>query len=534
MRTEVYINDLLIDLDEESTVAATYGNISFGELNKRKGVKSNSWSAPFSQRNKSVFESCELVGSFSAIPYRKNLIRVEIDGVIAFEGFCNVYESNENYEIQSYAGPADFYSIISNTKLVELDLSAYSHVWNEMSIRNSWTATSGYVYAFVSYGKEDTGGYNKYPVRNIVQPDYLLPQIFFSTVIRAIAAYAGYEISGDVLSNDRFLKHVIVPNKFPLPITYGQTFDLALLLPDMMQSKVWLDFANIYGLQFDIDDSTKQIKCTFIDDLLFNEPEEWTEKVDNSEKQKTTYKLDAYGQLSYLKFKSDADTDANGCSIDYEAEIPIDDQTLDPEEDIYKSDFYLIQNDSYPFQKYLPTTRTFIEKKDIAFYGVWDPTIDYFFADYFSTYVWRNGTYYVLLQNTTVAHEDPVSTPTFWQPKAEKDIWEVKSRPMYGILRIDVSSPMTVAFSEPANVNRVIFADDLAWPVSYERHYRVFRRIINRTKVTDKLIKLNYADINQLRFDKLKHIYNELYILQEVTQFKLNQPDSTICKFIRL
>jgi hypothetical protein len=536
VRTEVYINDQLIDLSDESDVTATYGNISFGELSKRKGVKSNTWNAPFSQRNKLVFESCELSSSNSVIPYRKSTIRVEIDGVIAFEGFCFVDESGDNYEVQSFAGATDFYSLINKAKLTELNLSAYSNVWNEQSIRNSWSATEGYVYAFVSYGKEnDTGGANNYPVNSVISPDYLLPQIFFSTVVKAIAIDAGYNLTGDVIIDDRFKRHVIIANNFPLPITYGSTFNIATLLPDLTQSKVWLDFANIYGLQFDIDDATKEIRATYIDDLLFNEPEEWTEKVDRSERSKTKYKLDSYGQSSFLRFKSDSSTDANACSVDYAKIVLIDDTTLDPEADIYKSEFYLIQNESYPLQQdYLPTTKTFLPKKDVAFFGVWDGTINYFFADYFSTYVWRNGTYYVLLQNTTVAHEDPISSPAFWQPKLEKDLWETKSRPMYGILVVDLYSPMTVAFDTPVNVNRVIFATGLDWDTSYTRHYRVFKRIIDKTKRVERLIKLNYADINQIRFDTLKIIDNELYILEEITQFKLNHPDSTICKFIRL
>lgn len=532
MRTEVYINDMLIDLADESTIAATYGNITFGELNKRKGVKSNTWSAPFSTRNKLALESCELVSSASLIPYRNNNIRVEIDGVIVFEGLCTVEEASDGYDIQSFAGAADFYTYISTTKLAELDLSAYSHIWGEAAIRNSWTATEGYIYAFVGYGKDGplSGSGSGYPQNEIIQPDYLLPQIFFSTVIKAIAADAGYSITGSVLTDDRFLKHVIVANKFPLPITYGNTFNLSLLLPDLMQSKVWLDFANIYGLQFDINEFSKEIKCIYIDDLLFNDADDWSGKLDLSEKQKTKYKIDNYGQTSYLKFKADPDTDLTGCTQDYAKDILIDDQTMDPEADIYKSDFYLIQNNSYPFVN-LPFTKTF-NIKDGIFSGVWDAAENYNLSQITKEFVWWNGSYFLSIQDGT--NKEPGLNPTYWEAKAEKDIWEIKSRPMYGSLVTDIISPMTVAFSVPANVNRVIFATGLDWPTSYTKHYRVFSRIIDKTKSVEKLIKLNYADINQIRFDTLKQIDGELYILEEITQFKLNQPDSTICKFIRL
>lgn len=528
MTTEVYINGQIIDLDEDSTVSATYGNITFGEMNKRKGVKAVGWTAPFTNTNKLVLENCEISSSESDIPYRDNTIRVDIEGVPVFEGFCIVTEASDGYEIDSYAGASDFYSHINATKLSALDLSAYNHIWGEAAIRNSWTAIDGYVYAFVNYGREQFFTIGDYPQVQILPPSHMMPQVFLSTVIKAIASDAGYTVSGDVLNNDRFLHHVIIANKFPVPIIYGGTFDISTVLPDVMQSKVWLDFANIYGLQFDINDATKEIRCIYIDDLLFNDPEDWTDKVDRSEKNKTKYRVDDYGQSSFLRFKSDSVTDQNGLPQDYSKEISIDDRSLDPEKDIYKSDFYLPTNRLYPFNENIPYTNTFNIKSG-QYAGIWDSTYTYFQA---GLYVWKNGTYYV---STDVSlNKDPASNPNFWQPKTEKDIWDIKSKPMYGILSVDLASPMKIAFSTPTTVNRVIKATGLEWPTSYSRHWKVFSRIIKKTKLVDILIKLNYADINQVSFDRLKIIDGEMYVLEEITQFKLNKPDSTICKFIRL
>lgn len=535
MTTEAYINGNLIDLGDRSRITATYGSLSFGEMNKRKGVKTNTFTAPFTQRNKLACESCELTSSESLIPYRDNIFRVDIEGVTAFEGFCIIEEANEGYDIQSFAGATDFYSVVTKTKLVELDLSDYSHIWGEAAIRNSWNNVDGYVYAYAGYGKEDARDTAGYPQQHIIPPSHLLPQIFFHSVIKAIADYAGYTISGDVLTDDRFLKHVIIPNKFPLPIEYGGTFsNLSLLLPDLAMSKVWLDFANIYGQQFDVDDVEKEIRCTYIDDLLFNDPEDWTDKVDNTEKQKTKYKIDTYGQRSYLRYKSDPGTDLTGCTQDYAKEIAIDDLTMDPESDVYKSDFYLVQNRLYPNREF-PVTKTFNIKNGGQYVGIWDPSYTYSGGGGVlnnDLFVLRNGTYYVATQVST--NKIPGVDVAYWAPKAEKDIWDIKSRAMYGLLEIDLYSPMQVQFLDLVTLDRLIYDTTLDWPTSYQRHYRVFGRIIIKTKSVEKLIKLNSSDINQIRFDTLKQIDGELYALEEITQFKLNEPDSTICKFIRL
>jgi hypothetical protein len=526
VRTEVYINNLLIDLEDETTVAASYGNISFGELNKRKGVKSTVWKGPFTQRNKLAMESCEVVGSFSLIPYRKNLIRVEIDGVIVFEGFCVVDEANDGYNYQSFSGASDFYSIITSKKLSVLDLSAFSHVWNDVNVKNSWTNVNGYIYAFVEYGKEwpDTGAAAGLP------PDAMLPQLYFHSVVKQIATDAGYTLYGEVLTNQRFLKHVIIPNKFPLTIQYGGTWVLNTLFPDLTQSKVWLDFANIYGLQFDINDLTKEIYCSYIDDILFNEAEDWSLKVDKTEKQSTRYKFD-YGQTSKLRYKYDAVTEANGCWQDFVKDISIDDTTLDVEKDIYKSEFYLIQDvDPVLFPDGRATTRTFVTKAGKANSGIWNAATAY--GGDPGTTVWRNGTYYSSILAGT--NKDPATEPTYWKSIAEKDVWEMKSRPMYGTVITDVFSILSVKFGTPAIVTKIVSNTDMEWGYSFDHHYRVFERIIQKTKIVEKLLKLNYADVNQLSFEKGKLVDGELYLLEEVVQFHLNQVGSTICRMVRL
>lgn len=521
MTTEVYINGQLIDLDREEIVTATYGNISFGQLNKRKGVKSNTWKAPVrSPRNKLVFEGAELVNSDSIIPYRKGDIRVDIDGVTVFEGWCVLEKGNDFYEIQSFAGASDFYSQITVKKLTELNLSAWDHIWNEANIKNSWTRTEGYIYPYVEYGKGEPFYLEGSP------PDFFFPQIFFSTVVKQIATDAGYTLEGKVLSNPRFKEHVILMNKFPT-IRYGETWDMAATLPDLVQSKLWLDFANIYGLQFDINDALKIIRADYIDDLLFNEPEDWTNKVDRSEDRETEFHFKDYGQTSYLKYKAEELTPETPAYQDYGKEIPIDDQTLKVEADIYKSEFFMIQDEDTVLNPGINfNTRTYNTKEGKGYSGVWNSS-----RAYTSGIVFWNGTYYELVTGST--NQEPPN-PTYWKAIAEKDVWDIKSRPMYGRVIVDATPVHYIAFDSVIPVPRRVTAYQMDWDYTYTHHYRVFDRVIRKSKIVEMLIKLNYSDINQLNFTRPKKIDGELFLLEEVSQYKLNQVDSTLCSFVRL
>lgn len=513
MITEVYVNDLLINIDDDTTIAASYGNISFGELSKRKGVKSTVLTAPFSPKNKLVFESCEVAGSNSVVPYRKNSFRVDIYGVTVFSGFCIMSEAKESYQIQSFAGASDFYSIIGSKKLAELDLSEWEHIWDESVMSASWTNTTGYIYAFVYNGK--------YQAIDKMAPDGLSPHIFFHTLIKQIAIDAGYTLVGDVLNSTRFLKHIVLCNKFPLPIQYGGTFDLSLLLPDLAQSKLWLDFANIYGLQFDIDNDNKIVRANYIDDILLNNPENWTTKVDKSEKPRKRYSL-GYGQKSYLRYQSD-----DVAVLDYAKEVLIDDETLETEVDIYKSPFFLLQNDGNS-----GNAMTYDTKSEESFAGAWDAATPYTSVTVVKVSVWWNGTYYRAIADST-GQEPP--NATYWKVIKEKDIFDIKNRPMYGYLETIPTSPARVLFNSGyVPVTKVLTYNQLDWGTTYQNHYSVFDRIVTRTKVVENLIKLNHSDVNQLDFTKAKRIDNELYIVEEVRQFKMNKKDSTIVNMIRL
>lgn len=533
MRTEVYINDSLIDVDQEEVVAATYGCISFGELNKRKGVKTNTWEAPFSQTNKQVFDSAEISSSDSEYPYRHATIKVDIDGVTVFEGFASLEESEDKYSIQSFAGPSDFYSLITKAKIRDLDLSDFNHIWGETLIKNSWTRTDGYIYAYVHYGKVWGPQATNITPYTIV-PEYLLPQVFFHTIIRQIAVEAGYTLQGKVLTNPRFLNHLIVAGVWPVPVSYGSAITLNQVLPDVLQGKVWLDFANMYGLMFDIDSVQKVITCNYIDDIIFNDPEDWTNKVDKSSRQKTRYRYDDFGRTSVLRYKFDEVSGSPAAGVpnatqDYRKEVSIDDDNLEKEQDIYKSDFYMMQVGTLDADVNNYYARMIETKPGKTFYGIYNPATVY--LPRASDFVYYNGSYYSSVLGG--AGHTPTD-PDYWKPEKELDLFVFKSRAMYAALKIVSSSIVTVDFDTPVNLTRLTTSDNMDWEYIYTNHYRVFRRITRKTKRVTKLIKLNYADISQIDFTRAKLIDNELYVLDEVTQYKLNQKDSTFVELVRL
>jgi hypothetical protein len=526
--TEVFFNGLKADVEDSEVIAATYGSISFGEFNKKKGVRTNSFKLPITNRNKEIFENPDIVQNDSDVPYIFLDWEVRIFGITVISGFAYITEAEDFFEVQTVNGISDFYATITAKKLNELDLSEYNHLWNRPNIEASWTNTDGYVYAHVQYGLA-------WENRRI-HPKFILPQIYFHTIVKKIVNEAGFKIDGKVLEDTRFLNHVIVYNQWPIKATFDGPITLNDGLPDVSQSKVILDFMNIYGLMASINNDDMIITFNYIDDIIFNKPIDWSRKIDETDKPKRTFTLD-YFIDSKLSFKTD-DQQTNG----REYVIAINDETLEKEGFIYESAFYVADvsfyligsNPAYPDST---TSSTTVKEGIGQFVSIYDSDIIYGLP----SQTIHQGNWFKAVQPSGVPGGNPAVTPgtdeTYWKLAKESEIMSYKSRPMYGVIENVLSWPFTIGFSsEDVPVTKVIQGELLDWQESYRRHFRVFDMIIRKTKVVELLLKLNYSDINQLDFTSPYWFdrFDSLFLLEEVKDYKLNEIDSTVCRFIRL
>lgn len=528
--TEIRFNGQVADFEQEEVIVATYGNIAFGDFTKKKGIKTNNFRLPITDRNKLIFENAEIIQNASIKPYRYFDVLVVIDGLEVFQGIAYVSESEEYYEITSMAGASRFYNTITNRLLTDLVLTQYNHTNNEITIKNSWNNKDGYIYAYCEYGMY-VPEYQANYAYGIVPVAYLKPQAYFHTIIKAIFEQAGYTLQGDVLTNPRYLTHIICYNRYPHAFEFGGAVDFAQTLPDKMkQSALVLDFMNIYGLMLDVDDVDNIITASYIDGILFNEPQDWSNKIDDSEKRKVEYKFDDYAQVNELSFNTD-----DAYLVSASASMPIDNVTLESEGQIYKSPFFLIDDQTFKITTARNnTTNTFRPKTGLIYTGFFDPTVGY--VGGYGSVVLYNGTYYEAVE-TVAPGIAPDSDPELWKIIPEKDIFEVKVRPVYGVVGFNASIVYEVRFSsEDIIVPKLITAGNLSWTITRDLHYRLLTRAFDKTKIVEHLFKLSYADINQLDFTRPVWLdrYQNLFAIEEVDQFKLNQIDSTNVRLIRI
>lgn len=538
--TDFYINDQKIDIDEEQIIAATYGNISFGDFAKKRGISTNNFKIPITNRNKQILENAELFSSDTNTPYNFIPFRVEIGGVEVNSGKVVVNgTSGRHYNLNAIGGMSEFYSVINTKKLIELDLSEYDHDWNQSNIVGSWTNTKGYIYPYVKYGLDTFSG--KYP------PDYFFPQTFLHTVVRKICEAAGYTAQGDVLNDSRFLKHLIGFNRLPETYAFEAPIHLSDTLPDVTQSKIILDFMNCYGLMAAVNNVDQIITFSYIDNIIFSEPIDWSDKVDTSEEPEKELGLDFLYQNSTFSWNTD-DVLTDGRKYTVE----VSDAKADSEGPIYKSGFFtpgpiILEHTTLPGGYVTDSVLVFPgmniittkEAQGNRTFGVYDPAFNYEPG----ASVFYNGTYYQALKLNNADHLHAPTDAEYWKPVKKRDIFNYKPRNFYGILEPIIGETdgviNKIAFSSGDVVTPwKMTAELLDWSESYRRHYQLFDSIKNKPKKTRELIKVKYSDVNQIDFTRpyiLGGEYGEaLFVLEEITQFKLNKSDSTYCNFIQI
>lgn len=201
---EIYINDQLVDLEDSEDIVKTFSIGAFGNITARTSNYSNTFKLPLTANNKNVFGSPDVVMSNSTLPYQKYKCEIYVDGVIVVRGFAQLTGVADAISVRVYSGNYDFYSLIKDKLLSDLDLSDYNHVWNLANVAASRTNTSGYIYPLIDYHTDSPNAYIDNVSRQI-DVRFMFFSFYIHTLIDKIVSEAGYTISGDLLTNADYL-----------------------------------------------------------------------------------------------------------------------------------------------------------------------------------------------------------------------------------------------------------------------------------------------------------------------------------------
>jgi hypothetical protein len=221
---ELFINDIRIELYENAGVGVTYQSANLANLNSRGGFYTNKFKIPLTAINKAALENGQIVNSDTNIPYEYNKASLISDGIdLLTDGVAIIESTGDQYaQVNILSGNSDFFNLISNVNLNDLDFSEYSHTWNAAGVEPlASSQTTGLVYPFAGYSDIeggintafDSGAGIQVTNRQLFLGE-VVPSIFCNDIFDKIEAYTGWTLDGDLRTNAEFLKRTFSANKF--------------------------------------------------------------------------------------------------------------------------------------------------------------------------------------------------------------------------------------------------------------------------------------------------------------------------------
>ncbi|PJJ79960.1 hypothetical protein [Mucilaginibacter auburnensis] len=199
---QLYINDTLVDLSDDSPIALTFQINNLAEVKNQQGNTSNQFKIPLTQHNRRILGFPDDVAFCSDAPYKKYPAKLVQDGLeIIPYGLAELNSvDNDTASVTILSGNVDFFDAIDG-KLYDMGeiFKPYEHKWDVDSVASSQTKTSGWIYPVIDYGNLPS-----YP--QPINVNYLRPGFFIKTAIDEIVKKTGYRASGSLLNDPLYPK----------------------------------------------------------------------------------------------------------------------------------------------------------------------------------------------------------------------------------------------------------------------------------------------------------------------------------------
>lgn len=225
---ELYINNILVDLNDKIPFPLTYNISDIKDLSARKGNNSKTIALPGTSTNvqllSNVFSLSATAGAPMAYmnfdPSVKASARYYHNGVLEFNGVCQLQEciqqdGNWTFNIVLISETIDYIGRLKDIKINALDWSEYNHDFTYQNQQDSWDGTIvrngapftngagtdwyglGYYYGLIDYGYQR-------PAPDTFSVEHIPPHVFCYDILQRSFVAAGITWSSAFLESQRF------------------------------------------------------------------------------------------------------------------------------------------------------------------------------------------------------------------------------------------------------------------------------------------------------------------------------------------
>jgi hypothetical protein len=212
MTDRLFINGLEIDLSGGTIIATTYQANNIGELQKRQGSYTNTFSVVMNDHNKKVLEHADLMNSATLYPYQQLTATLIQEGIEVFtDGSVQILPiENGIAKINIVAGNVDLSKAIGDLIVGELFKDDIVYAWNLTNVFNSRDKSQYYIYPIIDW-RTDIDTMFDSPTIDVRQ---LLPCALMTSIFSRLEDYTGYTFTGSYIESDDHKNMILTPSDF--------------------------------------------------------------------------------------------------------------------------------------------------------------------------------------------------------------------------------------------------------------------------------------------------------------------------------
>jgi len=228
--TEIYVEDYKLDLLQDISTEFTYAidditdfgskNTSFSKTISLSGTAINNqiFGFVFDLGNANFFDNTLPNVNYNFNASKGAQCKIFIDKVQIFKGTLRILEIVVDgkiieYQCSVFGELGGFITALGNSRLEDLDFSAYDHTYNVSNITSSWNSITGvgYYYPLIDFGNVSTGTYGV--LKKDFQVSTFRPALFVKEYIDKIFAATDYTYDLDLESPDlNLFNRLIIPH----------------------------------------------------------------------------------------------------------------------------------------------------------------------------------------------------------------------------------------------------------------------------------------------------------------------------------
>ena len=143
---------VLLDLYEDEDIPLTLSVDDFKNVLEKVQSYSKAFKLPATKRNNKIFDNIfEITRTTTGIvfnPYIKTKCELKQDGFILFEGYLRLIDITDkndeiSYNVNLYSEAVALADLLKDKKFSDLSFDELAHDYNKVSIKNSWSNTTG-------------------------------------------------------------------------------------------------------------------------------------------------------------------------------------------------------------------------------------------------------------------------------------------------------------------------------------------------------------------------------------------------------